>query len=48
MRILIKILLLFCVVAGFVSLTQAFKGQEELPKNESVTDITLSSGEIII
>ena len=48
MRKLLKILLLICIVAGIVALTQTLKGQEGLPSDESVTEITLSDGEILI
>ena len=46
MRKVFKILLLLCVIAGFVALTQAFKEQGEVLPEGRVTDVTISDGAI--
>ena len=47
MRNVFKILLLLCVIAGFVALTHALQKQDNVPSDEKVTDITFSYGTII-
>ena len=47
MRKVFKILLLLCVIAGFVALTRAFKEHGGVPTDEKVTDVTISNDTII-
>ena len=47
MRNVFKILLLLCVIAGFVALTHALQKQDNVLSDEKVTDITFSNDTII-